>query len=590
MRRGTVLAMALWLGGSTCLAEAPPSGTYADGRITVDLAEHAGSYAGTIRMGDQRFPLTALVSGQGIDGLFTAGGHPYAFTASLDGATLHLTTGSTRYDLRRADPAGGTPAAQAAAAPAAGAGPAGYTVLAATESGRSLVAERANVGSVKEAFDGTLAELATYFGAQVSVASASRDIKDPNAGTATFSVSPNGRALRGLISCQVRDGGGASVAVAYASATATPAEWAALLHPPKPAAGAAAAPPRVPALAEYDFPDGTGSVGLAKGWTCAAQSGMDPVTIVGPDDQKVFFATSVMVNLPTSSVVQVRDRNDAMMQQTRARGRQSGIPQYSVPAAAPLLVAPLADPLEELKALMPQFSALSQYNHGPAMSLDAVLSCVDAPAALEGGRGANITYDTTIAKGGVARHFRNQMNLQVTPSGQEAWQWFSKGITAPVERFDADQPLMTAMFRSIKLDAARMQQVAAARNLQTQQFSVAWVAQYQQNMQATAQQWQRDQEARNAAWQKRHEETQAGYDRRNAETAAALLDRQRNYDDQIERVRGTVELYDTQNGHGTVADANDPEDIINRLYQADMDPNTTVRIPLRDKIDPLPGR
>jgi hypothetical protein len=95
---------------------------------------------------------------------------------------------------------------------------------------------------------------------------------------------------------------------------------------------------------------------------------------------------------------------------------------------------------------------------------------------------------------------------------------------------------------------------------------------------------------RNAQWQEQHERTLAGYAAHNAQVADALLQRSRNFDDQIEQVRGTVSLYDTQNGHGTAADANDAVDIFDKLYQASMDPNTTVRIPPKDVIDPLPGR
>jgi hypothetical protein len=191
-------------------------------------------------------------------------------------------------------------------------------------------------------------------------------------------------------------------------------------------------------------------------------------------------------------------------------------------------------------------------------------------------------------KAGRTTHFRTQMFLEINPLGQSAWEWYSKGITAPMDSFEKDLPVMSAMFASIKLNATQMQKVADARNFQTQRFTEQWVAQYQQNMQATAKQWQKDQEARNANWQQQHDETQRQYDITNQQTADALLERSRNFDDQIEWARGTSDFVDTANGNRTVGNYKEVD--LDQLYNANMNPDTTVRIPLKDEIDPLPAR
>jgi hypothetical protein len=468
-------------------------------------------------------------------------------------------------------------------------GPAGYTVLAATETGRSLIVEKPNITSIKDAFEVTFPDLANYFHARVAIKSSSQSGKDSKSGIATFSLSLKGKDLRGMVSCKLQEDGVASIAIVYAAADAPSVEWDTLMHPPPPAAAPAPAQP-VFTLREYDFPDGTGSIGVADGWTCKTQSAMDPVMITGPANQLVFIGNSKNINTPESSVVKVRQQSEAMAAQTQAQSRRMGLMPYHVAPAEPLLISPICDPVDAVKVMTPQFSALSTFNHGPSIKLDQIISSREASTQLQGAKAADIVFELRYTTNEGTIHFRTQMDLQVVPLGTEAWMWLSKGFSAPVKTFDADQPLMLAMFKSIKLDPDRLQQVAAARNQQIQQFTAEWVRQYQDTMQATADQWQKDQAERNARWQEQHERTLAGYAAHNAQVADALLQRSRNFDDQIEEVRGTVSLYDTQNGHGTTADANDAVDIFDKLYQASMDPNTTVRIPLKDVIDPLPGR
>ena len=56
----------------------------------------------------------------------------------------------------------------------------------------------------------------------------------------------------------------------------------------QPIVRAADAGPEI-ALKEYSFPDGTGSVGLAEGWTTTAQTCMGGFEIKGPADQAIYL-------------------------------------------------------------------------------------------------------------------------------------------------------------------------------------------------------------------------------------------------------------------------------------------------------------
>jgi len=312
--------------------------------------------------------------------------------------------------------------------------------------------------------------------------------------------------------------------------------------------------------------------------------------ILGPGDQFVFIANSKNINTPNSSTVKVRQQNDAMTAQTQAQSRRLGLKPYQPPPLAPLLVSPILDPVEAVKVMTPQFSALSEFNHGPSFTVDRIIATHDASTVLEGGKAADITYELTYRSNAGAVRFRTQMDLQIAPLGAEAWLWLSKGFSAPVDIFDRDQPLMAAMFKSIKLDPEKLQKAAAARNHLTQLFTAEWVAQYQANMQASAQQFTIDQAQRNANWQAQHQATLDGYAQHNAQVAADLLQRSRNFDDQIDQVRGFMPIVDTHTGQTANVNSLYADTIVNSLNEAANDPNQFAKVPLKDIVDPLPGR
>jgi hypothetical protein len=83
------------------LARDPWAGTYAGAELKVTLERKDGGYTGTIVLGDQRLPLTARLAGATLEGTFESQGHPFAFTATLDGATLVLVTGGATHRVPR---------------------------------------------------------------------------------------------------------------------------------------------------------------------------------------------------------------------------------------------------------------------------------------------------------------------------------------------------------------------------------------------------------------------------------------------------------------------------------------------------------
>ncbi len=382
----------------------------------------------------------------------------------------------------------------AAASPAADA-PIGYTVAVSTDSGKSLITQKSNVTTVQAALLDTLPDLAAYFDAKPTIGSAYQDAHDSTTGGTTFSDTLNGQPVRGLVSCKLHDGG-ASIAVVYGRTDAPKADWEKLMKPPADQAAAAAPgtaasgaantggatpPASVPgtpaenpsvSLTQYDYADGTGSVGLVTGWNTQSQSAIDPTAIIGPADQAVFLHNSVNVATPNSMAVQQRQRLLDMQAQNAANFAQRG---YQLPAPKPLpplMVAPFTDPVTAIQNMIPQFSKRSEFNNGPSLALDRIISSQDLPCQVPNGKRALITYAFTKTLNGQSTAYRTQIVLVTAPlQGTDAWMWFARySVQAPDSTFDHDLPTMMAMVNSEKVDQNRAMQVANARNQQMQQM------------------------------------------------------------------------------------------------------------------------
>jgi hypothetical protein len=479
--------------------------------------------------------------------------------------------------------------------------PAGYAVITSTDFGKSLSTHKDGVATVQAALEAVLPDLDHYFGVKSTIGSAYQDAKDPKSGGATFSSVLDGQPVKGIVSCKIGDHG-AAVAVIYARANTPKAEWAKLTSPAQADAAAAAqgGPTTAPAqaafaLKEFDFADGSGSLQLADGWTTKAQTCINPVLIVGPARQSIVLNNMVHIDTPDSPFQKMKQQNERMMQQMAANARAQGRPfnPPPLPPVPPSLVAPYCEPVDALKTLIPQFSTISEFNHGPTTTLDKIISEKDAACGLPGGKGAIIQYAYTETRDGEQTQFRRSVYLQTAPQGQTGWVWVITGVAAPDATFDHDAPLMFAMVNSLKINQEQW-----TKNLNAQTASnmhnIAVMGQAENQVLASQAQMGRDNmNTQNAIHDEQHQAQMDGYAQHNAQWAADETQKQRNAADFIETIKGTRMVYDTQTGATGSANLSDVTGVVDALNQAALDPNRFVQVPLRDYLyapTPVPGR
>jgi hypothetical protein len=437
-----------------------------------------------------------------------------------------------------------------------------YRTVKSTEFGKSLVTERVDAKTLTSALQLTLADITRYFGTAPSVFSAFADSKDAHSGGATFVVAAKGGQVKGLVTCKV----GATntrVAVAYIRADAPAGEWGRLLQPPAaagPAASASgaatsegstagagvsvAAMAHVP-LRTYNFPDGTGSVGLAEGWTTVAKSATREVVLKGPDDAAASVGAMYSVMVPRSTL----------------------------PRGPTTLVAPYAKPIEVFAALVPQFSQMSVKQGGPARTVDHLTKVVDQ----NNGQMQVLRYGVTeTAPGGVSKHYLAMAWVGVSPVPPGMFMMTFTQVRAPDGTFERDKPVMFQMLNSLKSNDGAIQR-KSSRELAAQK----------QNFEAQ-QARMRTQQAANDAQHKQYWEHQKAMD----ESHKAFADRQRDQDRQNdnfdEYIRGVRTVEDTQSGVKTSVDLGNVDKVVDALNEGD--PGRYKQIPLRDEAHPLPGQ
>ena len=442
------------------------AGKYQGTELSAEITPDGAVYSGQISMGQSQFPLRAREEGGHLAGTFASQGNHFDFTATLRGDDLTLVTGGATYALKRASapanplapPQARNPLAKPAAAaePAAG-GLAGYTVVISTESGKALSAQKPQATSVQSALRSTFPDLAGYFDDRPAIGGAYEDVKDHRSGGTSFTAKLKGQPVKGFVSCKLGEKG-AAVAVVYCRSDAPPTEWQKLTHPPgapiegSAPAGAAAAAPDV-ALREYQFPDSTGSVGVAEGWQTNAPSCLGPVQITGPADQRLTVGFTLSVVTPDSMAVQTQ-------RQLEAQARQMRLPP---PARPQMFVAPMTTPAEALANLVPQISQVSQQNGGPAVRLDRILQQQAAKANLPNANAALLTYQVTRSTRGVDKRFRALAQVEVAPILQGSWMFYAIEAAALDETFDRDLPVMLTMLKSFKTNDRVIQDRTRAR-------------------------------------------------------------------------------------------------------------------------------
>jgi hypothetical protein len=590
---GVIFVSALLVTVYSHAADAPFAGKFSDGNLKLDLDESATGYIGTLTLRDQTFPASAHAAGQQLTGTFTAASAKFDFTGSLDGDTLTLSTGHAIYKLKRLsapeNPLAGTPSAT----PMAGEAPAGYTVVASIDSGKSLAVKKADVTKLNDAFIATFNDLAAYFGNRPNLGTAFQDAKDATSGNATFTATFNGQPIRGIISCKLTDG--AAISVVFLRSDAPKGDWEKImaqtaLKLASPAAAAAQAPlPGVAdaniTLKEYDYPDGTGSIGLADGWTTHSPSAALPCFISGPAGQTVALHVSVNVNTPDSIAVKQYQQYE---QQAENAIRTNAF--YRLKPIHPVMNAPFTDPVTDFPVMVQQFSNASEFNHGPTLTFEKIISSHDIPCSLPNGKGAFLACTYTRTINGQSTLIREESQVIMCPVAQTTWMWdVLCSVAAPDATFDRDLPTMLAIAQSEKGNADQIQKTVQgignarlAAGAQTLKDAAA-------AQQANFEDFQQSQQMRQNIHDQQQAQTQAGYDDINRAANEHEYARSRQDADQVEAIIGTRTVYDTVTGESGYANLTDVNAVVDSLNQAALDPNRFVQIPLRDQLYPLPG-
>jgi hypothetical protein len=367
-------------------------------------------------------------------------------------------------------------------------------------------------------------------------------------------VTSKGVRIKGLVTCKLSDAG-TRVAVAYIRADAPAAEWTRLVQPPGPSpSGPAPTPaPEQPvahgALRTYSYPDGTGSVGLAEGWTTTAQTATRAALLQGPNDEAISIGGMYTVLTPRSTLP-----------------RQPGT-----------LVAAFTTPAEVLEALVPQFSQSSVKQGGPSRTIDHLTKVGDQKAVLANGKMSILRYGVTeTAAGGAAKHFQGMAWVEIDPVSAGSFMISITQLRAPDANFEKDKPVMFQMLQSVKSNDAEInrkssQQLAAQKQ---------WFNAQQKAMHA--------QQAANDAHNQKYWDDQKARVESNKAFADSQREHARRDDNFDEVIRGVRTVEDTQTGVKTSVDLGNVDKIVDTLNE--HDPGRYRQIPLRDENDPLPAR
>jgi hypothetical protein len=425
-----------------------------------------------------------------------------------------------------------------------------YSTVQATDYGQSLFAERTDAKTLSQALQLTLADLTRRFGGAPSVFRAFADSKDGHAGGATFVVAGQGGQVKGLVTCTVGPKK-TQVWVVYIRADAPAGEWAKLLPSASPAAGAAEAAPaasgtptvasmaHVP-LRTYNFPDGTGSIGLAEGWTTDAPSAANTVLLHGPAEARVSMGALYTVQVPGSTLPRVPNG----------------------------LVAAYGKPIDVFAALVPQFSQMGVKQGGPSVTLDHLTKVADQSE----GQLQVLHFGVTETTQGGSKHFLGMAWVGVHPLPPGLFTVLITQLRGPDATFERDKPVMFQMVNSLKSNDAAIQ-AKSSRELaaQRQRFEAQ-----QARMRA--------QQAANDAQHKQYWQHQKDMEAQHKAASDAQRDTARRNDNFDEYIRGVRTVEDTQTGVKTSVDLGNVTKVVEDLNVAD--PGRYREIPLRDEAHP----
>jgi hypothetical protein len=579
------LAIALALTGVAAARAADYSGTYHGDMkgqpSSIDLSAGASGYAGTIHMGSTALPCQAADQGSQLSGTFAAGGASFPFTATLAGDTLTLSTGGATYTLTRppANPLAAV-AGGATATPPTPAATGDASELARTATGRTLVLRQPSATTASAALDATLPKLAGAVGGDVSVTGRFADTKQPDRGGASFTATVNGRSIRGVAFCGKSNDGGEDVSVAYAATDAPAAEWATLT----------AALPHQTVLHPYDFPDGTGTIGVPDGWTCKAQSACDPIIVEGPESQRVIFGQTIMVNGEQSPIVQIMASTERMRRENAERMRQMnaqvGLPpprEFAAPpppASQGIFEGEFDDPVAMLQHVYPQLSEFLKARLGKTEQFDRLLATTPATAQLQGGKADLCSLLFTVTGPDATEHFHFQGRIEAAPVGTGATMLTWSGLQAHADTFDRDTPTMWAIAQSLKLNVQRLGEVGQQR---CQQIADAG----QRQMQIQNDQFQQNQRSMFERNQAFHDQQADQFDRFEQGINNQNLASHRASADFTEMIGGYQKVVNTRTGEERSVDYYNSNGIVAGLNEQAGDNTEWVAVHRRDEEYPL---
>src|SRR5450432_2677771 len=294
-------------------------------------------------------------------------------------------------------------------------------------------------------------------------------------------------------------------------------------------------------LRRFDFPDRTGSVGLAAGWQTNATTATRGMTLLGPEGARVLLRNTFSILMPDNPMA-------------RTSGGRA-------------LVAPPAAPVDALAALGPQLSQMSSQHGGPQMTFDSFVQRGNGRPSVPRGNAAVVTYGVTeTTPTGGQQHYRALARIETGPAPTPgAWIMILTESRAPDATFDLDMPTMQAITASLQIapragrgagggagqdGASRHDQIMAQRDANDRRRKLM-----KQRSQLAA---DRTSDIKNRS---------AGY--------------QKNNDDAVEVQRGTRAIEDTRTGRRADVNLGDSDQITDGLNR--NDPDRYRQIKLRDQ-------
>jgi hypothetical protein len=471
-------------------------------------------------------------------------------------------------------------------APQPGTGPlANYTILKSTDYGKSMTRDFPAQTTAKQVVHATVPDLVAFFGQKPVLVGVYRDQKDQKSGCVFFSENLDGQPVKGLSVIKVADdathewivfcradapkgeatkllslqkpsaqpAGDAGASPAGSGAGTDPAATAGAAQagatPANPptndpgathaASNAASAGANLQAIANvklqtYNFPDGTGSVGLPDGWTCDSQNIGNSI-VKGPADQTVGLDLSAIVDVPN--------------------GQSLRLLQMAHGNMATALIAPYSpDPVTALKNLIEAVNRIQRAKGGPTTTVDEVVSQKPFQSGMPNAHGAIIELKTTKTTSGVAKQFHSvqQFSVYSFNGGQDSWSYFASQLNAPEETFKQDFPVMNAIFASLHENAAAINAKGAAEQRQADQIMAQTNRMVAASNANIAQMQQQEVEA------------------------------DKSFADVDEGIRGYRKVYDTQTGEESDVNLGDVNGVVNALNETD--PGRYVQVPLRDEV------